>query len=367
MIVDCSLRSTIMAGYNKAAEDNHRGTRRRTSVSRCRDKKKLEDEALVAAYNKMRAEQNLPPISLTLTHIVPFKGGSRPNYNPPPEILARMTESDQTEWRHVQRKKRKAEKMVENRRTKKDIIEKIRKELGALGMLKEVMKGITVPPQHKSKSKEIPNYQVLSQPFVKQRKEASEYTKEVSKTRLKSHRLDCQSKFSKSHSCCNPPSIQTVKMSKDEVETQVAKDGKIMDLEEKQKQTRQQTKATMSSAGVKRQIAEEWRIMDLKDNGIVQDVHHNTLSKMNLETNVQAGGVPAAATNVGISDQECKTTLSKIDTDVEISHEDSTLDSLCKAAENLATAAENLVKAERAWQHLAFDAQDLLFYSENLP
>lgn len=151
------------------------------------------------------------------------------------------------------------------------------------------------------------------------------------------------------------------------METQVAKDGRIMDLEEKQKQTRQQTKATMSSAGVKRQIAEEWRIMDLKDNGIVQDVHHNTLSKMNLETNVQAGGIPAAAANVGISDQECKTTLSKIDTDVEISHEDATLDSLCKAAENLATAAENLVKAERAWQHLAFDAQDLLFYSKNLP
>jgi len=112
------------------------------NTARWRNKKRLEDEALVAAYNKKRAELNLPPVSLMFSHEYAFRGQSRPTYNPPPEKKALMSESDLAKWRAQERKRRKAQKQRENRRDKQILMRNVRKEMYEMGCitLKELRK-----------------------------------------------------------------------------------------------------------------------------------------------------------------------------------------------------------------------------------
>ena len=42
----------------------------------------MKDQNLIDAYNKKREAEGLPPVSLTFTHVYPFTGKKRPDYNP---------------------------------------------------------------------------------------------------------------------------------------------------------------------------------------------------------------------------------------------------------------------------------------------
>ena len=102
---------------------------RSANTKRWRVNKKERELAIIGIYNKRRAEQNLPPVSLDFQHVVPFRGGALPKYFPPPEQAKKMTDNELQTWRATERKKRKAEAMKENRKAKKALIEHIKRQL----------------------------------------------------------------------------------------------------------------------------------------------------------------------------------------------------------------------------------------------
>jgi hypothetical protein len=96
--------------------------------ARWRAKKNAEITSLETELNAIRAQLNLPPISFTLEHSLPFKGGRRPWYNPPEGLTKLQLE----QWRREERKKRKAIKQRENRMRKSALLKEMKQQLSEL-------------------------------------------------------------------------------------------------------------------------------------------------------------------------------------------------------------------------------------------
>jgi hypothetical protein len=99
-----------------------------------RAKKDAEITFLTTELNAKRAQLNLPPVSFTLEHSVPFKGGKRPCYNPPEEL----TKLQLRQWRLEEKKKRKAMKQSENRKRKAALLKEMKEQLSELNKMLEV-------------------------------------------------------------------------------------------------------------------------------------------------------------------------------------------------------------------------------------
>jgi hypothetical protein len=127
------LQLLALAMKTTTAKTNHLNRN-----SRWRAKKNEEAISITEQLNAKRAELSLPPVSWTLKHHCPFKGGKRPGYNPPKDL--RMTKQQASQWRHEEKKKRKAIKQRENRMMKKAMLNQMKEELDELDQRIEAKK-----------------------------------------------------------------------------------------------------------------------------------------------------------------------------------------------------------------------------------
>ena len=121
-------RSGKMKDHTKKKQCNARS--RANAKFRAKESKKAQD--MVDEYNYYLMKLNMPTVSLAFKHECPFKGGTKPDYQPTPEMMKNMTADDVVEWKNEQRKKRKALKQKENRMKKAQMLRIIQEQLPEL-------------------------------------------------------------------------------------------------------------------------------------------------------------------------------------------------------------------------------------------
>ena len=84
------------------------------STARHRARKKEQLAEMVTGIDFFRAQLGMPPRVDEPKENKSRAGKKRPNYDPPPAMMAQMTDEEVSEWKRLERLKRKREKTASN-------------------------------------------------------------------------------------------------------------------------------------------------------------------------------------------------------------------------------------------------------------
>ncbi|KAL3802022.1 hypothetical protein ACHAWO_002442 [Cyclotella atomus] len=160
---------------------------RRVRVAACRAKKARIIEDLQDAINANRAILDLPPQDFTKKKSS-RKGKARPKYEPPPEMMAKMSKAEITAWKLAERKKRRNEKGRRDKEREDELVQSLKIEL--LDLEREVRKMNKEPYVIPSTSKQKDLKKIsIAQPVNCQKPKAKAVSREEP-VRLKSSTTD---------------------------------------------------------------------------------------------------------------------------------------------------------------------------------